>query len=157
MSAATTLFVAVGLDGLRVASKDGKTWADAQTGREGESYRAVAFGNGLCVAVGGFGGDNILAVTSDGSSTPRPSHHLPNAITRFLVVPSVRLVHPCGVARYAFASIVAARTSTISFVESVATPSRPFSITALNGGFSFHSGCSAASAFSRSTANAACT
>lgn len=64
----TNLFVAVGLDGLRVASADGATWADAQTGREGESYRAVAFGNGVCAAVGSFGGDNILATTADGKT-----------------------------------------------------------------------------------------
>jgi hypothetical protein len=62
----TNLFVAVGLDGLRLASADGTTWGDKQTGREGESYRAVAFGNGLFVAVGSFGGDNILASTADG-------------------------------------------------------------------------------------------
>jgi hypothetical protein len=74
MSAVTPLFVAVGLDGLRIASKDGKTWADAQTGREGESYRAVAFGGGLCVAVGGFGGDNILAATSDGKTWKTGKH-----------------------------------------------------------------------------------
>jgi hypothetical protein len=61
-----SLFVAVGLDGLRIASADGQKWTDQQIGREGESYRAVAFGNGLCVAVGSFGGDNILASTSDG-------------------------------------------------------------------------------------------
>lgn len=62
----TNLFVAVGLDGLRLVSSDGKTWSNAQLGREGESYRAACFGNGLCVAVGSFGGDNILASTSDG-------------------------------------------------------------------------------------------
>lgn len=65
---ATNLFVAVGLDGLRLTSTDGKTWSNAQLGREGESYRAVAFGNGLAVAVGSFGGDNILANTSDGKT-----------------------------------------------------------------------------------------
>ncbi len=64
----TSLFVAVGLDGLRLASADGTTWGDKQTGREGESYRAVAFGNGLFVAVGSFGGDNILANTADGKT-----------------------------------------------------------------------------------------
>jgi hypothetical protein len=70
----TTLFVAVGLDGLRVASADGRKWTDAQTGREGESYRAVAFGNGLCVAVGSHGGDNILAATSDGKTWKTGKH-----------------------------------------------------------------------------------
>jgi hypothetical protein len=70
----TNLFVAVGLDGLRISSKDGKTWTDAQTGREGESYRAVCFGNGLCVAVGSFGGDNILANTADGKTWKTGKH-----------------------------------------------------------------------------------
>jgi hypothetical protein len=64
----SSLFVAVGLDGLRVASVDGKTWEHQQTGREGEFYRAAACGNGLCVAVGSHGGENILAATSDGKT-----------------------------------------------------------------------------------------
>lgn len=64
----TSLFVAVGMDGLRVASTDGKAWTDAQTGKEGEAYRAAAFGGGLCVAVGSFGGDNIFATTTDGKA-----------------------------------------------------------------------------------------
>ncbi len=70
----TNLFIAVGLDGLRIASADGQKWTDAQTGREGESYRAVAFGNGLSVAVGSFGGDNILATTSDGKTWKTGKH-----------------------------------------------------------------------------------
>jgi hypothetical protein len=70
----TELYVAVGLDGLRVVSADGRTWTDAQLGREGESYRAVAFGNGLCVAVGSFGGDNILAATADGKTWKTGKH-----------------------------------------------------------------------------------
>jgi hypothetical protein len=71
---ATNLFVAIGLDGLRLSSKDGKAWENAQLGREGESYRAAAFGNGLCVAVGSFGGDNILAVTADGKTWKTGKH-----------------------------------------------------------------------------------
>lgn len=74
MKPENTLFVAVGLDGLRVASKDGQTWTDSQTGKEGESYRAVAFGNGLCAAVGSFGGDNILATTADGKAWKTGKH-----------------------------------------------------------------------------------
>lgn len=70
----TNLFVAVGLDGLRLSSTDGKTWTPAQLGREGESYRAAAFGTGLCVAVGSFGGDNILANTSDGKTWKTGKH-----------------------------------------------------------------------------------
>lgn len=68
------LFIAVGLDGLRLASRDGQKWTDEQTGREGESYRAAAFGNGLCVAVGSFGGDNILANTADGKAWKTGKH-----------------------------------------------------------------------------------
>ena len=69
-----SFFVAVGLDGLRIASSDGLKWTDTQTGREGESYRAVAFGNGLCVAVGSFGGDNIMATTADGKTWKTGKH-----------------------------------------------------------------------------------
>ncbi|QEL18943.1 WD40/YVTN/BNR-like repeat-containing protein [Limnoglobus roseus] len=71
---ATSLFIAVGLDGLRMRSTDGRTWTDAQTGKEGESYRAAAFGNGLCVAVGSYGGDNILAATADGKTWKTGKH-----------------------------------------------------------------------------------
>ncbi len=60
------LFVAVGQDGLRIVSDDGVAWRDAQTGKEGQTYRALAFGNGRFVAVGSYGGENIFASTSDG-------------------------------------------------------------------------------------------
>ncbi len=63
-----SLFLAVGQDGLRLTSADGVTWGHAQTGKEGETYRAAAFGNGLGVAVGGYGGDNVLASTADGAA-----------------------------------------------------------------------------------------
>ncbi len=60
------LFTAVGQDGLRLVSEDGSAWKNVQTGKEGETYRAVAYGNGRYVTVGGYGGDNIYAVTEDG-------------------------------------------------------------------------------------------
>lgn len=59
-------FLAVGHSGLRLFSADGTTWSAPQTGKEGEVYRAAAFGNGRAVAVGTYGGVNILAVTKDG-------------------------------------------------------------------------------------------
>jgi len=65
------LFVAVGHDGLRMTSADGARWATAQTGREGETYRHVAFGGGKCVAVGRFGGNNLIGVTGDGTAWRR--------------------------------------------------------------------------------------
>ena len=61
------LFVAVGQDGLRIVSEDGAAWKNAQTGKEGETYRAVVFGNGRFVAIGSYGGDNIFASTTDGT------------------------------------------------------------------------------------------
>jgi hypothetical protein len=60
------LFVAVGQDGLRLASADGTAWGDKHTGKDGEVYRSAAFGNGLFVATGSYGGDNILAASPDG-------------------------------------------------------------------------------------------
>src|SRR4051812_27456479 len=60
------LFVAVGQDGARVFSADGAKWSAAQTGKEGETYRAVAYGNGFFAAVGSYGGDNIYARSPDG-------------------------------------------------------------------------------------------
>jgi hypothetical protein len=59
-------FLAVGHTGLRLFSADGNTWSDAQTGKEGEVYRAAAFGNGRAVAVGNYGGVNIFAASRDG-------------------------------------------------------------------------------------------
>ena len=61
-------FVAVGHDGLRVASPDGRTWTDPQLGREGETFNCVAAGGGRVVAAGRFGGDNQIAVTADGEA-----------------------------------------------------------------------------------------
>ena len=63
---ARNLFIAVGHDGTRVTSPDGQTWGEPQLGKEGETYRAVVCGKGLAIAVGGYGGNNILSVTADG-------------------------------------------------------------------------------------------
>ncbi|WP_425614095.1 hypothetical protein NA78x_003950 [Anatilimnocola sp. NA78] len=51
-----------------MTSKDGFEWANAQTGKEGEVYRAISFGNGKFAAVGTFGGANLFAATADGVS-----------------------------------------------------------------------------------------
>ena len=68
------LFVAVGQDGLRIISADGLSWSDKQLGREGETYRSVAVGNGLIVATGSYGGDNIMAATADGKTWKTAKH-----------------------------------------------------------------------------------
>jgi photosystem II stability/assembly factor-like uncharacterized protein len=49
-----------------MVSADGKEWTHPQTGKEGETYRAVSFGNGHFVAVGSFGGANLIGSTMDG-------------------------------------------------------------------------------------------
>jgi hypothetical protein len=61
-----SFFVAVGHNGLRLRSADGTTWTNPTLGKEGEVWRAVAFGNGHCVAIGSYGGENIFAVSDDG-------------------------------------------------------------------------------------------
>lgn len=61
-----SLFVAVGHQGQRVVSENGADWTNPQLGKEGEVYRAVAFGSGACVAAGNFGGSNLFAATRDG-------------------------------------------------------------------------------------------
>lgn len=61
------MFLAVGQNGLRILSKDGQTWGKPETEKEGQTYRAAAFGNGRFICVGSFGGENILASTSDGT------------------------------------------------------------------------------------------
>jgi hypothetical protein len=67
-ASARGLFVAVGHDGLRVVSADGRDWRHARTGKEGEVYRAAAFGNGRFVAAGSYGGGNLFAASRDGAS-----------------------------------------------------------------------------------------
>jgi photosystem II stability/assembly factor-like uncharacterized protein len=65
-NAAKKMFVAVGHKALRLTSVDGIAWTNLQTGKEGEVYRAVCFGNGHFAAVGSYGGSNIFASTTDG-------------------------------------------------------------------------------------------
>jgi hypothetical protein len=60
------MFLAVGHNGLRITSTDGVEWKNPQLGKEGETFRAAAFGNGVFVAVGSFGGKNMMAATHDG-------------------------------------------------------------------------------------------
>ncbi len=66
MPTALSLFVAVGHQGQRIVSADGAEWSNLQVGQEGEVYRAAAAGNGRLVAVGSFGGENLLASSTDG-------------------------------------------------------------------------------------------
>ena len=63
-----SLFVAVGHQGQRLVSENGADWKNLQLGKEGEVYRAVAFGAGIHVAVGNFGGSNLFASSRDGAS-----------------------------------------------------------------------------------------
>ncbi|VTT97986.1 Uncharacterized protein OS=Chthoniobacter flavus Ellin428 GN=CfE428DRAFT_4842 PE=4 SV=1 [Gemmataceae bacterium] len=63
-----SLFVAVGHNGLRVTSPDGKTWSPPVLGKEGETYRCAAGGNGCVAAVGSYGGGNIFASTTTGTA-----------------------------------------------------------------------------------------
>ena len=63
-----SLFVAVGHNGQRLVSENGSDWKHLQLGKEGETYRAVAAGLGRYIAVGSYGGENILAVTTDGAT-----------------------------------------------------------------------------------------
>jgi len=61
-------FIAAGHDGLRIVSVDGITWTNPQLGKEGETYRAAAFGNDRFVLVGSYGGSNIFASSVDGTT-----------------------------------------------------------------------------------------
>lgn len=62
----TPLFLAVGHKGLRLTSPDGKNWSAPMLGKEGETYRCAAGGNGWLATIGSFGGSNIIAATADG-------------------------------------------------------------------------------------------
>jgi len=63
-----TLFLAAGHNGLRLTSTDGTTWSAPQLGKDGETFRAAAAGNGRFVAIGSYGGGNIFATISDGKT-----------------------------------------------------------------------------------------
>ncbi|MCY2963932.1 MAG: hypothetical protein NT069_09850 [Planctomycetota bacterium] len=67
MNADKTLFVAVGHRGVRATSPDGENWSVAEVAKEGQVLRAAACGNGVCLAVGTFGGSNLFATTRDGT------------------------------------------------------------------------------------------
>ena len=61
------MFVSVGQNGARVSSTDGVEWKNQQIGKEGETYRSVAHGNGVFAAVGGYGyGNQLNGMTTDG-------------------------------------------------------------------------------------------
>jgi len=62
------MFLAVGHNGVRITSKDGQTWNKPILGKEGEVYRAAAYGNGHFAVVGTYGGENIMASTADGAA-----------------------------------------------------------------------------------------
>lgn len=60
-------FVGVGHKGTCLTSENGNDWKQTHEGRDGEILRAVCFGGGRCVAVGAYGGENIFAVSTDGT------------------------------------------------------------------------------------------
>jgi len=60
------LFLAVGHNGQKLASADGATWTAAPPGKEGETFRVAAVGNGRLVAIGSYGGGNIFAASAGG-------------------------------------------------------------------------------------------
>jgi hypothetical protein len=62
------IFIAVGHNGLRLTSPDGKTWSDPMLGKEGETYRCAAGCNGCLATIGSYGGSNIFAATTNGST-----------------------------------------------------------------------------------------
>ncbi|OWK43624.1 WD40/YVTN/BNR-like repeat-containing protein [Fimbriiglobus ruber] len=62
------LFLAAGHNGTRLTSPDGKAWSPPMIGKEGETYRAAAAGNGRFVAIGSYGSGNIFATTADGQT-----------------------------------------------------------------------------------------
>lgn len=66
-------FAAVGHFGQRMFSQDGESWSAPVLGKEGEVYRAIAYGNGVFVTVGSYGGNNIVAATVSGEKAGGPA------------------------------------------------------------------------------------
>jgi hypothetical protein len=69
-----SVFVAAGHFGARMISDDGVHWSKPLLGREGETYRFLKFLDGRCVAVGSFGGENIMASSTDGKTWKTAKH-----------------------------------------------------------------------------------
>ncbi len=67
-------YAAVGEDGLRMFSPDGRGWTHEKLGREGEVFSSLAFGAGKLLVTGRFGGENSMAVTSDGAAWQASKH-----------------------------------------------------------------------------------
>jgi hypothetical protein len=61
-------FVAAGHHGLLLTSPDGKSWSAPQVGKDGETYRSAAGGNGRLVATGSYGSSFIAAASTDGAA-----------------------------------------------------------------------------------------
>jgi len=62
-------YLAVGHNGIRMSSKDGRKWTDPQTA-DGKYFRTVAFGNGTAIAVG----KRDYSVTKDGLNWSKPQN-----------------------------------------------------------------------------------
>jgi hypothetical protein len=62
------VFVACGENGLRVFSRDGKTWTNLATDREGMRLRYACFFEGGCFVGGSFGGEWMMFDSPDGVS-----------------------------------------------------------------------------------------
>jgi len=67
------MFLACGQNGQRVVSDDGVTWKNHAFGKEGEVFKAATHGKGHLVCVGTYGGENIMASTTDGIEWKRSS------------------------------------------------------------------------------------
>ena len=65
----------------RMSSTDGIAWKQLQTGKDGEVYRAVCFGNNRFVALGTYGGDNLFSTTTDGATWQTATRKCPTAAT----------------------------------------------------------------------------
>lgn len=78
-----SFFVAAGYQGQRISSSNGRDWTNHELGKEGEIYRAVAFGNGRAAALGSFGGGNIYSSTPDGKAW-EPRGFKDGKFTRFV-------------------------------------------------------------------------
>jgi len=60
------VFIAVGEDGLRMFSRDGRDWTNRTTGKEGEIFSTACFTSGRCLVGGRYGGENQFRTTGDG-------------------------------------------------------------------------------------------
>ncbi|TVP96777.1 MAG: hypothetical protein EA381_16625 [Planctomycetaceae bacterium] len=89
------VFLAIGENGLRVFSHDGRQWSHLETDREGVLLDQACFLKGKCVVAGRFGGERVLYVTEDGLAWEQVKLDVRPYVTRLEVLYTANELFQC--------------------------------------------------------------